>query len=77
MSTPVAAYGRHARLQHSPPQIGSGPPVYDAPAPQTWPAGVHPPLVATSQTPRFVPFLRQIPPQHCSFWLQASPVWMQ
>ena len=27
ISTPVAANGRHDRLQHAPPQVGSGPPV--------------------------------------------------
>ena len=27
ISTPVAAKGRHDRLQHAPPQVGSGPPV--------------------------------------------------
>jgi hypothetical protein len=82
MRTPVGPYGKHARLQHSPPHVGS--PTegsYIAPSEHTSPAlrqPVSPVAVATAQTPSVAPFaIVQRPPQHSLAARQVSPTCRQ
>jgi hypothetical protein len=77
MSTPVGPNGKQARLQHSPPQIGSSPPSYVAPPEHTSPALKHPPAPvagARLQRPSVAPScLLQRPAQHSPSVVQVSP----
>jgi hypothetical protein len=80
MKTPVAAKGRHERLQQSPPQDGSGPPLYIAPPLQTWPAGVQLAVLAMvrAHTPTTAPeAFMQSPPQQSRSPAHASPICLQ
>src|SRR5262245_39462153 len=82
MSTPVGPYGKHARLQHSPPHVGSGTSgSYTAPPEQTSPALRHPPppvASATVHTPSVASAaMVHLPAQHSVSVRQVSPIWMQ
>lgn len=72
---PVGAYGRHERLQQSPPHSGRPEPL--AGAVQAWPAGVHPPApgaVTIPHVPRVAPAaLVHAPPQQSRSAEQVSP----
>src|SRR5687768_15319226 len=78
---PVGPYGKHARLQHDPPQVGRSPPSYPAPEPHSTPAPSQPvaPLDGTiSHVPTLAPFGRwHSPPQHSVSAVQMSPVCVQ
>jgi len=75
MKRPVGAYGRHERLQHSPPQVGKVPPVV-GPL-HTWPAGEQPPTPEASarlQRPSEAPVaFVQRPPQQSVSAAHVSP----
>lgn len=75
MIAPVGAYGRHERLQQSPPHVGSVPPVVALP--QTWPAGVQSPTpdaTAIPQRPSAAPAaFVQRPPQQSRSAAHVSP----
>jgi len=77
MSTPVAANGRQERLQQSPPQLGSVPPVKTAPPLHASPATVQPPApeaVTVLHVPSVAPAaIAQLPPQQSSAVEHASP----
>jgi len=79
--TPVGAYGRQDRLQHSPPHSGSVPPSYRAPPEQVSPAVVQPvapPPPPTAHRPSEAPAaLLQRPPQHSKSLAHASPLCVQ
>src|SRR5437868_6678108 len=83
MST-LVTNGAHERLQQLPPHVGSPPSGVgpaSAPAPQTSPETVHPPLPGADGT-EHVPSVRPFsfvhrPPQHSTLVLHTSPVCVQ